>query len=172
MGFYTDAVNNASGALNNLGNTITTAVVADLHLKNQKKSNAIAEQNRLEGLENSMAENAIDRTYAKQELSDLEVDADLSKKDLNKTKRAYNKANREFKKGNISEDELGIASDEYLASIEAHRSAVNALNSKTQQWNKLSLRKAFLEKQYGNDINSAKLYDEIEKTIRGGYGKE
>ena len=37
MGFYTDAVNNASGALNNLGNTITTAVVAGSHLSNQKK---------------------------------------------------------------------------------------------------------------------------------------
>ena len=172
MGFYTDAVNNASGALNNLGNTITTAAVAGAHLKNQKKVNSIAEQNRLEGLENSMAENAIDRTYAKQELSDLTIDADLSKKDLNKIKRSYNKANREFKKGNISEDELGIASDEYLAANEAYQNTINALNSKTQQWNKLSLRKAFLEKQYGNDTNSAKLYDEIEKIIRGGYGKE
>lgn len=43
MGFYTDAVNNASGALNNLGNTITTAVVAGSHLSNQKKIASAAE---------------------------------------------------------------------------------------------------------------------------------
>ena len=155
MGYYTDAVNNLTGAANAAGSAIISAAVAGEHFKNQEKANEMSYVNTKGDLENQYKDKGIELEEAQKGLDALEDDMNINTHDLQEI------------------IERGEQTPEGMVDQALMNDYVAALNARHELETKISaqqLTKEQIERQHNVLKNKIEILDKSNPKLAKKYG--